>query len=207
MPPGRGSRRAKRRCWIARGRTSFASTDGQPRGRRCSGRAGRPKGRKRGGRRDRSRTQVPRLTRGPAGSRHCERRRGTARGRDSCTWPRAGTGPALRAGGPAGAGTEEVGGGTARGLAASLGLRAGWEPVPQGGEGKGWPVVGARPFPRGTPGGLAGRGQPGAIARQRLASGGPGGQAAGERAGGLVRTAGRRRARREEGELGLIDRI
>ena len=38
---------------------------------------------------DRSRTQVPRCTRGPAGShgRHCERRRGTARGRDYYTWP------------------------------------------------------------------------------------------------------------------------
>ena len=39
-PPAR-----KRRCGIARGRTSFASTDGQPRGWRCSGgRAGRRAG-------------------------------------------------------------------------------------------------------------------------------------------------------------------
>ena len=151
------------------------------------GRAGRRAGKEEAGG-DRSRTQVLRSTRGPAGSRHCERRRWTARGRDSCTWPLAGTGPALRAGGPAGACTEEVGGGTARELAALLGLLAGWEPVPRRERGKGgrWSVhclspgnskLAGGPLARG---GSAGDGQPGATARQRLASGG---RRAGGRAG------------------------
>ena len=206
-----GSLRRIRRCGIARGRTSFAPTDGRPRGRRYSwGRAGR---RKRGGRRG--------TARGPnCLARHAGRLGvGTARGgagpladATPAPGPQADTGPSLRAGLPAGAGTEEVGGahggppGTARGHTASLCPRAGWEPVPRGGKrGEGWLVVGALPFPRELQVGRgpahrgrsagAGHGQLGAIAWRRLASGGPGGLAARERAGGLVWTAGREKAK------------
>ena len=129
---------------------------------------------------------LPRSARGPAGSRHCERRRGTARGRDSCTCA-AGR---HRAGGvPAGAGTEEAGGGPLAD-SASLGPRAGWEPAPRG---EGERAAGGRrtAFPQGTPscklaGGLAGHWQPRALetGRRRLASGGPGGLSGGRRAGG-----------------------
>ena len=67
---------------------------------------------------DRSRAQLPRSTRGPAESRHCERRRGTARGRDSCTWA-AGRHRADATGRCAGGGWHRGGRrGTARGLIA-----------------------------------------------------------------------------------------
>ena len=90
---------------------------------------------------------LPRSARGPAGSRHCERRRGTAHGRDSCTWA-AGRHRAGAAGGCAGGGWHRGGSrGAARGLTASLGPRAGWEPVPRVGRGKGgrWSVHGLFP--------------------------------------------------------------
>ena len=163
---------------------------------------------------DRSRIQVPRSTRGPAGSLHCERRRGTARGRDSYTWS-AGRHRAGAAGRCASGGWNQGGGrGTARGLAASLGLRAGWEPVPRGGRGRGWPVVGARPFPRGLQVGRGARSLGGArqvtgsLERQRGGGSPVAGRAAwrpeGELAGWCGPRAGRR-PRWAEGEWGLID--
>ena len=134
MPHGWGSRRGIRSCGTAHGRTSFASGD-------------------------HSRTRVPRSTRGPAGRRHCERRRGTARGRDSYTRQRAGIGPALRAGGPAGLAPRRWAGDRSqtRCLARPAGrLGAGR----QGGEGERAACGLRAALPQGNPGGLAGHLQP-----------------------------------------------
>ena len=149
-----GSRLRKRRCGIARGRTSFAPTDGRPRLRRCSGgRAGRRAGNEAAGggpladptasldtragwesalrveARDRLRTRLLHLARGPSPGRLCgqvcqrglvPRRRAGDRSRTHCL---------ARPAGRLGAG-------------------------PTGGREKGWPVVAAgrrTVFPQGTP--------------------------------------------------------
>ena len=108
--------------------------------------------------RDRSRTQLPCSARGPAGSLHSEWRRGTARGRDSCTWA-AGRHRAVGRHRAGAAGRFASGGwhrgsrrGTARGLTASLGQQACWEPAPRGARGGGGGgVAGGRrtAFPQG----------------------------------------------------------
>ena len=173
------------------------------------GRAGRPvsagEGRVTRSEGGRSRTHYLGSTRGPAGSRCCERRCRITRGRTSFA-PTDGQprGPALQWGASQPRGWKRGGRrGAARGLSASLGPRAGWEPAPRGAGGKGgqWSAHCLSPgnfkLAGGqlARGGSAGHGQAGATARRRLASGGPGGLAAGERAGGLVRTAGREKAK------------
>ena len=138
---------------------------------------------------------LPRSARGPAGSRRCERRRGTAH-----TWT-AGRHRAGAAGRCAGGGWHRGDRrGTARGLTASLGLRVGWEPAPQGEGKKGgrWSAHGLSPgefqvgrgqLARGHSAG-SGRQQLGATAWRRLAPVGPVGLAAGERVGADSRTEG-----------------
>ena len=139
-----GSWRCERRCGIARGRTSCARLTA---GAAVGGEPAKEQTRRQAG--DRSRTHGLARHAGPAGGLHFERRRGTARGRDSCTWA-AGWHRAGAAGRCAGGGWHRGGRrGTARGLTASLGLRAGLEPAPRG---EGERVAGGRctAFPQGN---------------------------------------------------------
>ena len=114
-----GSRRCERRCGIARGRTSFAPTDGRPRGPALQWEASQPRGWKRGGRRgtargltaslgtragwepalrekarERSRTRLLHLGRGPALGRRCGQvcPRRVRAGPTAGRWSGAGTG-------------------------------------------------------------------------------------------------------------------
>ena len=127
----------------------------QPRGWRCSGRAGRPKDRNRGGRWG--------STRGPEClARHAGRLgAGTARGgagllADATPAPGRGPAPGRRCGqvGQRGLAPRRWTGvrSRTRSLARPAG-RLGAGPRGARGRGKGWPVVGARPFPRKLQGG------------------------------------------------------